>query len=269
MKQIVLLGLVLLTFGTFAQTRTKKKPAIVSEVVTNATIIDLAKAGLDKEVIISKINSSEASFDLSASGLIALKNQKVDNDIIKAMLNKANGTKTDVPASVAAKPVVSKSLPALDMVNQVYRYNPSANSVAPLEKTAATMKTKTKFLGYGGASVLYTIEGDKSPVRIMAADSAVFLIDAGGNALPDLSLYMLAVNKGARQATTQKLNGTFKQMGGNIMSGGAIIPINITRAGSSVYRLTPAKPLERGEYFFATKPVASASSVDVYAFGID
>lgn len=252
-----------------AQTKTKKKSIVNPDIVTNATVIDLAKAGLDKDVIISKINSSETGFDLSTSGLISLKNQKVDNDIIKAMLNKTNGAKSDPPASAVTKPVAGKNLPALDMVNQVYRYNPSGNSVAPLEKAIATMKTKTKLLGYGGASVVYTVDGDKSPVRIALADSAAFLIDAGGSALPDLSLYKLTIAKGNRQATTQNISGAFKAMSGNVMSGGAIIPFNIIRANNTVYRLVPSKPLEKGEYFFATKPVASASSADVYAFGID
>lgn len=60
-----------------------------TEVLTNADVIAMAKAGLQSEVIIEKINSSESSFDTTAKSLIALKAEKVDDKIIAAVIAKA------------------------------------------------------------------------------------------------------------------------------------------------------------------------------------
>lgn len=251
---------------SFAQSKAKKQSATTSaEVLTNASVIDLSKAGLDKDVIISKIEASQTSFDLSTNGLIALKKEKLDNDIIKAMLNKTNAGSSEQVRPV--KPQPGSHLPALEMVNQVYSYNRASNGAVPLEKSQATMKTKMKAFGYGGANVLYVIDGDVSPVRVVQADTANFIINTGG-AAPDLTLYKLTTNKKTRETITQKADGMFS--GNNAASsGGNTLNYNVTMLKTGIYQLTPAKKLDKGEYFFAAKPTVSASSIDVYAFGID
>ena len=60
----------------------------------NDDILTLAKVGLDDNLVISKINASEASdFDLSTEGIVALKSGKVSNAVIEAMMKQANKTK--------------------------------------------------------------------------------------------------------------------------------------------------------------------------------
>jgi hypothetical protein len=71
-----------------------------AEVLDNATVVRMTKAGLSAEVILLKISQSEARFDTSAEGLIALKSAGVADSVIVAMMQKA-----PAPASVpAAKP---------------------------------------------------------------------------------------------------------------------------------------------------------------------
>jgi hypothetical protein len=63
----------------------------------------MSKIGLDKEIILKKINDSPGNFDVSANALIELKKSGVDNAVINLMLEKAaqpalgniNTTKTD------------------------------------------------------------------------------------------------------------------------------------------------------------------------------
>lgn len=68
-----------LSFATFSFAQ--------DEVLTNTEIINLTKAGLDKVVIIAKINSSKTSFDVTIDGLIQLKQAGVADEVVAAMVN--------------------------------------------------------------------------------------------------------------------------------------------------------------------------------------
>jgi hypothetical protein len=61
-----------------------------AEVMTNAEVMSLTKAGLDKEVIINKIRQSQTKFDVSTDALILLKQSGVDSEVVKEMLASAN-----------------------------------------------------------------------------------------------------------------------------------------------------------------------------------
>ena len=75
-----------------------------AEVLTNASIIQLKKAGLSATVIKTKIAASACNFNTDTNALIDLKNAKVDDDIIDAMIKKGTvqGT-TPVAASAIPK----------------------------------------------------------------------------------------------------------------------------------------------------------------------
>ena len=55
--------------------------------MTNADVIALSKAGLDKSVIINKIKSSIGSYDVSTDALIKLKAEGVNDEVIAAMVD--------------------------------------------------------------------------------------------------------------------------------------------------------------------------------------
>lgn len=61
-----------------------------TETLTNAKIIEMAKAGLGDEVVLSKIKSSDCKFDVSADALIELKKGGVSDAVIALMLEKGN-----------------------------------------------------------------------------------------------------------------------------------------------------------------------------------
>ncbi|WP_345948845.1 hypothetical protein ABDD95_18540 [Mucilaginibacter sp. PAMB04274] len=174
----------------------------------------------------------------------------------------SKNNKTPVSRQEAVKP----TLPAFEMMNHIYHFNKASNSAAPLEKAAATMKTKMKLMGYGGANVMYVIDGTKANVRLLQTDTALFVINTGG-APAEYTLYKLETTKKERQAITQKASGM--GFGNNAANGGLTIPYNTIQLKSGLYQLTPATKLEKGEYFFATKPSLSASNIDVFAFAID
>ena len=83
-----------------------------TEVMTNAEVISLTKAGLDKGVIIDKIRQSQTKFDVSTDALIQLKQLGVDPDVVKTMLQSANVERTNVATNSGSGPVgISEVIP--------------------------------------------------------------------------------------------------------------------------------------------------------------
>jgi hypothetical protein len=60
-----------------------------SEILTNAEIIEMARAGLGAKVILDKIKSSTCEFDSSAKSLIELKKAGVDDEVITEIIEKS------------------------------------------------------------------------------------------------------------------------------------------------------------------------------------
>ncbi|MEO6654494.1 MAG: hypothetical protein ABIO36_00275 [Pyrinomonadaceae bacterium] len=56
-----------------------------NETLTNAEIVSMSKAGIEKAVIISKIRTSATNFDTSTGALIQLKEAGVADDVVAAM----------------------------------------------------------------------------------------------------------------------------------------------------------------------------------------
>lgn len=217
-----------------------------SETITNKTVTDLIKAGLDKSVIITTINSAVAKFDVSANGLIALKNAKVPNEIITAMVEKSSG--------ISATAAADKGKPSI--------LNHPHYAGQPLEKVTAQMTTKVKGLGYGGTDVQYQLDGEAAKVRIPAGSSEnSFTISTGNGTIPNLTLYKAEVKKGSRVAITAKGRLTGMKASKNMIS------CNTSDLGNGVIQLTPAVKLEKGEYVFIN--VSLTGAADTYAFGVE
>ena len=71
--------LLLLVFGVNAQ----------AEVLTNADVVEMSKAGLGSDVILNKIRTSQSNFDTTAKALIELKKETVDDRVISAIIKAA------------------------------------------------------------------------------------------------------------------------------------------------------------------------------------
>lgn len=236
-------------------------PALVqaqTETLTNKSISDLVSAGLDKSIIITTIKNAAADFDLSANGLIALKNAKVDDDIIAAMVAKANGGGTGSETAHASAPT---DYP--EMVNHPY-FNGR-----PLDKVIGKVTVVTKALGYAGGDQRYEVKGDKATIRVNSGEDVIFFINTGGAPLPELTLHKAEIKKGGRIVVLAK-SRPFNLKGPTFDSGGKPLSFGATPLGNGVYKLVPTEGLEAGEYFFIPKDVNESRFDDYsFAFGID
>src|SRR2546422_225798 len=69
--------------------------------LTNKDVVKMFKASLPADVIVQAIRSSMPDFDLSADGLIALKQDGVPDSIIQAMLTRSAPPETQPAQTVA------------------------------------------------------------------------------------------------------------------------------------------------------------------------
>lgn len=238
------------------------------EVLNNQAVIEMNKAGLSKELIISKIENSDCKFNTTTAALIDLKKQKVPEEVITAMLNKPAGNGKPA-APVAASKAAAVKPPAVDLeiLNLVHIWNKKTNEAHPLEKTSARMRTRAKALGYGGANVVFEVDGEKSAVRIVSDSLPVFIVNTGGPPPDGFVLYKLTVKKKYRQAVSANLSTI-----GGMKGSEGVVPVNIKSLNNGLFELSPATALQKGEYFFALKSSNNAmttSNAEVYTFGVE
>lgn len=79
----------LLVLAPFHQAQGQADP----ELLSNATVVQMVAGKLSKDLIVGKINSARPGFDLSSDGLIALVGFKVDQSIVKLMLQVADNAR--------------------------------------------------------------------------------------------------------------------------------------------------------------------------------
>jgi hypothetical protein len=94
------------------------------QLLTNDSVIMLAKAGFDELFIIERIHTSRTRFDTSVEGLIALKQAGVSEDLIRVMaLHDLRSYPTPIEAAPAGTVQPAKLTPTkLTMVKHWWGY---------------------------------------------------------------------------------------------------------------------------------------------------
>jgi hypothetical protein len=160
--------------------------------------------------------------------------------------------------------------PVPEVLNEIRYYQETDNSLKPLEKTTARYVTKSKALGYGGVTINFVLDSDRSPIRFVSAERMTFIVamaDGTGDPTGWFTLYKATVKKGKRSGNF----GDYKVFGKS--SGNKeVVSYRVKKIGTQVYEIIPDTKLDKGEYFFANKGSLSKygnTAADVFAFGID
>jgi hypothetical protein len=85
-SRLTALAVVLVLATAQTAVRARAPQAAHDEVLTNDNVVAMTKAGIGSDVIVSKIASSKTAFDVSADGLVRVKHEGVDDDVIAAMI---------------------------------------------------------------------------------------------------------------------------------------------------------------------------------------
>lgn len=117
-------------------------PVPAPDTLTNQLVIDMVVGKLPKDLIIAKIKSTAARYDITAAGLVALNSAKVPRDVIKLMMDAPLGP---VPVRLAA-PAESTRLHEVERTALGNSERPSATgegAASPSGKSAPAKTTST------------------------------------------------------------------------------------------------------------------------------
>ncbi|HEX8314982.1 MAG TPA: hypothetical protein VF609_08315 [Flavisolibacter sp.] len=249
------------------------------EVLTNKSVLDLHKAGLTNETIISKIQSSTCKFDMSTTGLIQLKKQKLSDEVIHAMVEKRNDNEIKTPEGTGAKKnssepaslgIKSTQIPDLEFINVPHYYIKEKKALSVLERSTVSVKAKVNFLKamIPGSStpIVFKMDSAKSPVRLPEQESVSFMINTGNNVPEIFGLYKMKSEKKKREATWFNVSAFENN------SDKDVIAFNYKKVKDGVYEVIPVSKLEKGEYCFVNKAsygTYGGAKADVFAFGVE
>lgn len=262
MRILLLIVLLLISLTISAQ----------SEKLTNQSILDMIELGFSDDIIMTKIKTSEFSFDTSIEALKALKEKGVSDDIIVTIMNMQLHQTNEKTSTETNKAGIYYN--DGDMYVKIY---PSVFS-----------GTKTNTLGasfsYGIASsdIRSTINNRESNNVIKSDQPEFWFYFSPGNNIDlgnwwffsatspnEFVLVRLDQKKKSRELKTGSVN---IYSGTNIgVAERHIIPFAIEVIDENTFKVSPKEPLEDGEYCFFYQgaiPNGGYSNQSIFDFSI-
>ncbi len=304
MKTKLLVFLMLLACFCNAQTRYSRKStestAAGSDVLTNANVVAMVKAGLPKSVILNAIQTSNTRFDASANSMITLKRQGVSDELLSAMAAKLGNTNTSsVPSNTYTG--ASKSETGLSRLDPgIYYSDESNNKQAPLEASVFSQSKVGSGLlsgltyGIAKTKAKAVLSGVQANLQVNNSNPVFYFIfphnsgsNIGNESLSSGGWYSNATSPNEFILVKFKVVNTPKQKGREVVTGsfgtysgfsGGIddenkVTYRFTKLTSGVYKVYFESPLKEGEYAFlfagtAATAVGSTTSQKAFDFSI-
>ncbi|HEX8247022.1 MAG TPA: hypothetical protein VF599_02465 [Pyrinomonadaceae bacterium] len=108
-----------------------------SETLTNTEIVEMTRAGLGKQIILQKIASADANFDISSKALIELKKAGVDDEVIQGLMEKNRATPVNLTGGQTQTFSESQTSPGVE--NKAFLIENKAVTPAEALRTAKTI----------------------------------------------------------------------------------------------------------------------------------
>ena len=219
-------------------------PAVAQAPMTNQSVIDLAKAKMSDDIILDAIRGSKPGFDLSANGLIALKNAGVSDAVLQEMLRVNSG---GAAAPAAGGAAVAGGLNPEEVVLIDGGAEQGMKYLSPQLRAAA------RALGFGGMAQYAVLAGEAA--RLRTSKTPKFRIAVPNNAQPEsyFTLASFAVrNNGSREV---QVGGVYISYSTGI-NRDRVVPVSYEQAADqskapanfTIFEVTTDKALDKGEY---------------------
>lgn len=273
--RMALLSLILVS-QAFAHSALLQAPA--PEVVTNQTVVDMVKAKLPNDLIITKIQTSQTNFDLSTNGLVKLSQEHVPSDVIKAMMEKNSSASAPAATAESAASAPTSTDPndpnsPHDPGIWILASNGREKKMVMLEPT---VYSQGKSGGMFASAMTYGIAKVKWKAVVRNAHANVKISDAtpvfyfyfeekeaglshasfGGTSTPnEFTLLKFDVKKQTRETTVMKANAFGSSAGTDDK---ANIAFDFQKIKPGLYKVTPKAPLASGEYCFIGASIGGA-----------
>lgn len=303
MKRNLLFGLLFLVSFCEAQTRyVRKSPessATNADVLTNANVVAMVKAGLPKSVILNAIQTSSTRFDASANAMITLKKQGVSDEILSAMAAKGGSTNTSLTSNTSTG--AAKSETGLSKLDPgIYYSDESSNKQAPLEASVFSQSKVGSGLlsgltyGIAKTKAKAVLSGVQANLQVNNSNPIFYFIfphNTGSNignesnanggwysnatSPNEFILVKFKVVNSSKQKGREVVTGSFGTYSG--FSGGiedeSKVTYRFSKLSSGIYKVYFESPLKEGEYAFlfagtAATAVGSTTSQKAFDFSI-
>ncbi len=283
LKVLALLSLALfLTTATFAQT---KKP------LANDDVLQMVKAGFPESMIIKAFDANDTNFDVSVQALTDLKSGGVSQPVIEAMLaTEARKKSPDLGAKPAKEPPADPKDPKSPHDPGIYWFSKS-QSERPLVRLQPTSYSNSKTGGMFGAAMTGGLKKVNWKAVLPGPNAALRVNEF----VPEFWFYFDEKPQGFQsspltaQASKPEDFGLAKmERGGKERSlvvgqGSAFgtstgtrrqdeVAVEVQKVAPGIYKVTPTKPLELGEYCFVPPGGAVGFGMaggQLFDFGID
>lgn len=242
--------------------------------MTNADIVEMAKAGLPESTIILAIQQSQTNFDTSPQALIQLKKQGVSQKVLEAMLQPQAMTISVPPKNPNSNNPFSGQPEAGDSagISLMEVVLIAGTKQIPMKRSETNMRGSSAGMimnPFGKAKVKAALNGNHAQLRITNT-SPMFEISlpADVNAADQLVLIKVNPKSDRREVEVGRAGITGTSMG---FRKEAIVPttfeeVKVQTIGGGVkymlYRVKVVNPLPPGEYAFAPRNL-------YYDFGVD
>jgi hypothetical protein len=266
MKKICLwlLALCVITFPSFV---VKAQDGNGSEILTNDKVITMVKAGLPSSIIVNKIHASKTAFNTSTDELIRLKQEKVPDEIINAMVDASSGAsaaKSSSGAGDTSKTDPNDPLATHEAGIYLYEERSGQRTMTQLEpsvsKQTKTGGVFTSAMTGGLTKIKFkaALAGRSAPLQISSRRPVFyFYFEVKNSGLSSNSYYAtspnefvlvaLDVKSSTREVIVSQANAFGAQSG---TMDKASRPFKIEKLAPGVYRVSAEQDLTEGEYGF-------------------
>jgi hypothetical protein len=174
------------------------------------------------------------------------------------MWNKFCSAAAIIFASAICLPAVADVVLEPTSFNSVVYLDVAAAKVVPLEVQTGAVTKKARALGFGGASVVGTVPGNSSPIRLQSGQAHSFGVRLVQGIDPSkYTLYKMEPTGSSREVMLQNSY----VVGGE--AGMGTVRFEIQPLGTASYKLVIGANLPAGEYGFTSK-----DSPDVFLFSL-
>ena len=249
--------------------------------LTNQDVLDMVSLGLGEDVILEKIRTApQTDFDTSIAGLTALKQAKVSDGVIRAMINPHPAAVSSTPSTGPTTPKnTNPDDPASPHDPGIYMYA-AAKDGTHLVILEPTVYSQGKSGGVFKSAMTYGIAKMKWKAVVRGAHANVRSSDGkmafyfyfeesnaglshasfGGTTTPnEFTLLKFDEKKDSRETIVMQANAFGASSGTDEK---ANTGFDFTKLRPGVYKVVPKTPLKPGEYCFL-----SSSGIGAYGAG--
>jgi hypothetical protein len=175
---------------------------VAQQALNNDAVINLVKAGLSDDLIVSTINASAGNYDTSANGLIALNKAGASDKVISTIVLKGLKSTSPAAASTSAPGAAAAEGNPDDPTTMhdagIYIYSESAPAGSKMMMLEPSVYSEGKTGGYLAASMTYGIAKIKRKAVLHGAHSNARAADSQ----PVFYFYFEQRSAGLSQAST-------------------------------------------------------------------